>query len=45
MSEPYNSGKAILNLYKRKQQNHSATVTNDKLHMSAGVRLEKSGLS
>lgn len=42
MSEPYNSGKAILNLYKRKQQNHSATVTDD---ISAGVRLEKSGLS
>lgn len=43
MSEPYNSGKAILNLYKRKQQNHSATITNDDI--SAGVRLEKSDLS
>lgn len=29
MSEAYDSAKAIMNLYKRKQQNHSATVTND----------------
>ena len=40
MSEPYNSAKAIMNLYKRKQQNHSATVTNDKLHINTGVHFE-----